>query len=657
MVLTIVTVSHTMDHEQTTQNVVANCYCHDYRLHNRCIHYGATVGYAVNLMRLSCISTWCETKSTILRRDTDWDRFQIPSEVNYCFHLWHVFLRRKLSVKFRTFCVVTVDYRLASRSRSLRRRMQCLICTGKAVNRMSCIHESQVMNAINSTMNEWPLNDTRLNVIANKNEDSDGGYDLERQEETISYVSSLPRSFFPCVSDELAVMNLINLLMFRDTSVTKSTPEPPLVGMDLQRICPHCDTLVYSATNDVRIPRVVMLHALHHGSLQVRVIDLKCNECHRLIPYDGANDALLSARKEHLFTRELLDAWLWDVCGSGGTLRVAFYSWSSKNCKTSASCHRLGNESKFARQRGNEAFNSFLMTLCFPKDQDVFELFSCATCERTMKDGSKRIDGVVMDGSAVGILGKLPNFQRVTHQINAVSRIADREYIMRTSTSRRFIDSIMVCAKNYDVCGLFNVPFKNGLWIRRQELVERFFNSIPCEPDEFKSVSRFLRSAFEHISQEARGRNNTDVSDDDELNFMVHDACVGKLRFKHKVQHVDVRRTLIDFGRCWCSGSIAGGALRDEKSIEYALHLKNLLEEFSICSHCVQEISEGQALDDYSICENCCNAICEAGITANDILPSVSGLCFALADVRVTGICWGYERYLQVLWTSYPLPS
>ena len=75
----------------------------------------------------------------------------------------------------------------------------------------------------------------------------------------------------------------------------------------------------------------VMLHTLHHGSITIVVIDSKYSKCGRFVSYNGAYDALFSVRKEHVLTSELLDAWLWYVCGIGGTFRDAFYSWSTKN--------------------------------------------------------------------------------------------------------------------------------------------------------------------------------------------------------------------------------------------------------------------------------------------------------------------------------------
>ena len=92
------------------------------------------------------------------------------------------------------------------------------------------------------------------------------------------------------------------------------------------------------------IKRHVMLHTLHHGTTTIVAIDFKCSKCGRFVSYDGAYDALFSVRKEHVFTHELLDAWLWDVCGTGCTFRDAFYSWSAKNNMWSASLKRVGKE-------------------------------------------------------------------------------------------------------------------------------------------------------------------------------------------------------------------------------------------------------------------------------------------------------------------------
>ena len=119
--------------------------------------------------------------------------------------------------------------------------------------------------------------------------------------------------------------------------------------------------------------------------------------------------------------------WLWYVCGSGSTFRDAYASWSSKACAATASYHRIGAENLAHRKLSNDAFTMLLKTLRFPDDNDLFELFSCSTCENEDDDeaGSRYFDGVVMDGTALGILECLPEFVRNTQLISVVPGIPE----------------------------------------------------------------------------------------------------------------------------------------------------------------------------------------------------------------------------------------
>ena len=92
-----------------------------------------------------------------------------------------------------------------------------------------------------------------------------------------------------------------------------------------------------------------------------------------------------------------------------------------------------------------------------------------------------------------------------------------------------------------------------------------------------------------------------------------------------------MRRTVIDFGRCFCSGSIALGALRSERSVHHCTNIKNVLQKFLIWSHNVT-ITSISTLDESPICVDCCTRLCDLANIANDVIPSVSGLCFSLAD-------------------------
>ena len=87
-------------------------------------------------------------------------------------------------------------------------------------------------------------------------------------------------------------------------------------------------------------------------------------------------------------------------------------SWNYKARMPSVNLFRFGRETDISRHRFKDAFVSFLLTLCFRRENDMSDMFSCKKCESSLPCGKRRFDGVVMDGAAVGILGNLPGFQR-----------------------------------------------------------------------------------------------------------------------------------------------------------------------------------------------------------------------------------------------------
>lgn len=72
------------------------------------------------------------------------------------------------------------------------------------------------------------------------------------------------------------------------------------------------------------------LHTLFHGHVKVQVEERKCH-CGALIPYDGIFDGIVCASRYHSFWQEVLDDWMFDVCGSDMTIRESFSSWKRKS--------------------------------------------------------------------------------------------------------------------------------------------------------------------------------------------------------------------------------------------------------------------------------------------------------------------------------------
>lgn len=64
------------------------------------------------------------------------------------------------------------------------------------------------------------------------------------------------------------------------------------------------------------------------------------------------------------------------------------------------------------------------------------------------ENGARRWDGIVMYGTARGILKKLPKDQRPTVMMRGVKNISDMHFIMPMAPHREFIDAIFLSAKH-----------------------------------------------------------------------------------------------------------------------------------------------------------------------------------------------------------------
>jgi len=354
---------------------------------------------------------------------------------------------------------VLVDDRKNRRAMSIQIRVRCLSCRAFAENRGLCAHEralisyldsetapdDDINNGVAAETTDGYGNRPELDETAAPNKFNEAGAEEEEapmDREAIDYCSKMPRFFFACPEDEKMLLRILDLMQ-------NSIPPPDrescrFIFMDVQVSCPHCHTVLKGPDIIERNQRGAILHTLHHGSVDIEVIDLRCTSCRRFVLYDGMSDSLFCSNNKHM------DAWLRDVCGTGGSFRDAFSSWVAKSVSTSAALHIIGKKPNLNRQRANEAFTQILMTLRFPSDSDAADLFSCTKCEGGVRDGERRMDAIVMDGTAMGILGAPPEFERVAEKIDPVSGIETKQYIMPTPIYRSFVDSIFNAAKKSD---------------------------------------------------------------------------------------------------------------------------------------------------------------------------------------------------------------
>ena len=173
--------------------------------------------------------------------------------------------------------------------------------------------------------------------------------------------------------------------------------------------------------------REVSLHTFHYRKIPIIVTDSTCGYCRSLVAYDGLRDGLFCVNKKNAFSIELLDIWLWDICGSGGKFRDAYSSWAFKSTAFSASFHRIVSNAIVHRKICNDAFTLFLKLLKFPRDEDLYRLFSCSIFETRDASSENMLKDIVMDGTALGIISALPNFSRHTRVLKPVKGVPDKQ--------------------------------------------------------------------------------------------------------------------------------------------------------------------------------------------------------------------------------------
>jgi len=91
------------------------------------------------------------------------------------------------------------------------------------------------------------------------------------------------------------------------------------------------------------------------------------------------------------------------------------------------------------------------------------------------------------------------------------------------------------------------------------------------------------------------------------------------------ISDLDLRRTAVEFGRCFISGSIAGLVFRQERSSFLASEVIPILMEFSNCTHMEDEI----------ICTRCISNLKSNAKRISAQLPAASRMFRALCDASI----------------------
>lgn len=122
------------------------------------------------------------------------------------------------------------------------------------------------------------------------------------------------------------------------------------------------------------------------------------------------------------------------VAVGGSTFRDAY--------EMSASARFLrwgGHALSCNRPNSNTAFGLYLRSIEYPDENRLSRVFSCGTCEEKDSNGKVVMKGVVVDRTATGVLGALPEYYRPRIQIVAPRNTTISQYLFSNIHVRRWI--------------------------------------------------------------------------------------------------------------------------------------------------------------------------------------------------------------------------
>ena len=179
--------------------------------------------------------------------------------------------------------------------------------------------------------------------------------------------------------------------------------------IDVTRNCMSCSVPLVNSMNNGRttpwkgIRRTSNLHTFAQGTVGVTVVDLICEGRNQFHAFDERDNAVFSVSKEHTFISEVLDFWIWEVCGQGKTFRQAFSTLMAISIPPRIKFQLKGLQLTCNRRLCSSAFLGYLPLLDFMFDEALSTTLSSSFREQETADSSNCIDSVVMDGSAYGL--------------------------------------------------------------------------------------------------------------------------------------------------------------------------------------------------------------------------------------------------------------
>ena len=329
-------------------------------------------------------------------------------------------------------------------------RIRCLRCRRNARRRGHFEHETAVIRTNASIEVRATTHAPQIDIsFPQFDEFDENTLEVLLKDSTSStsgkeYVSKLPRQFVRCVSDDNSLREILSNMDGRSKNELWAGTWATL--WDIGEACTNCMAPVHYDPADKNsceaLARTVQFHGLRSGKVRLRVLDLICCKCANVNYYDGRSNGLFSCSSTVTFSRELLDLWVYQVCALGATFREAYDIFNIYSNSLSARFGREGLPDTIHRRVSASCFAAYLHVLQLPTEEKLGSIFTCESCEENLENGGRRLKSVVMDGTAVGILRKLPKFTRISQLVRKVDRCTRPQFLLRTPQVELLVDEI-----------------------------------------------------------------------------------------------------------------------------------------------------------------------------------------------------------------------
>lgn len=146
------------------------------------------------------------------------------------------------------------------------------------------------------------------------------------------------------------------------------------VAKDYRRPCYNCGFILtcddeQGKGNCETSQRTAMSHTLVYRTVFIWVVDCLCPRCQIWNFFDGSDARMFSFSKWTVFSRELLDYWLYGLAVLGATFRESFEMSTRVALSSSARFSRWSSSPlRCTRLQGNKAISAFLRLIEYPAE-------------------------------------------------------------------------------------------------------------------------------------------------------------------------------------------------------------------------------------------------------------------------------------------------